>query len=541
MLLQRKQPGFLVSLDLFHAYDRVDLRWVDQVLMAMGFGPTFRGWIQTLHSGASTCFMLHTLTIDLLIAFSLRQGDPLAMILFIIQIEPLLALLQQRLVGLNVGRIREASLGYVDDVATLGHQEADLFTLDTTVREFESVSGAILNRNRKSVLVGLGSWAGREEWPLDWIRVAKEVKIYGITFTASHVATTRLTWDRVISGLEATLRAWSHRHLPTLLMKRNALEIFALSKLWYHAQILPLPPACVQRIKQVAGAFLWAGRLERLAYDELYVPLHQGGLGLTCVATRAQALLAKQACHRLANGGRPAGHLAYWLGITLRGHLPHLLNGPHADLVPTYMKNLATLLIEVFTLDVVEVGHLETVTAKIIYSEFLSTPPPPKVEYNRPRIGWPQVWSHLATIGLPQAAVDVGFSAIHNILPLQIRRHRLRITPSPACRRCGAAMEDVIHFFTACPRVADAWSALATIAGRTLGGPVHDANLLHLFMPPRYPIDRSVTLAILSHMEVAWATRDNDGPLVLEAVKASVCQAVKTGAAVRAGLVSIFD
>jgi hypothetical protein len=42
-------------------------------------------------------------------------------------------------------------------------------------------------------------------------------------------------------------------------------------------------------------------------------------------------------------------------------------------------------------------------------------------------------------------------------------------------------------------------------------------------------------------MEVAWATRDNDGPLVLEAVKASVRQAIKTGAAVRAGLVSIFD
>jgi hypothetical protein len=55
------------------------------------------------------------------------------------------------LVGLNVGLgpIREASLGYVDDVATLGHQEADLITLDTNVREFESVSGAILNRNRK--------------------------------------------------------------------------------------------------------------------------------------------------------------------------------------------------------------------------------------------------------------------------------------------------------------------------------------------------------------------------------------------------------
>jgi hypothetical protein len=37
--------------------------------------------------------------------------------------------------------------------------------------------------------------------------VAKEVKIYGITFTAFHEATMRLTWDRVISGLEAVLRS----------------------------------------------------------------------------------------------------------------------------------------------------------------------------------------------------------------------------------------------------------------------------------------------------------------------------------------------
>jgi hypothetical protein len=87
--------------------------------------------------------MLHMLTIDLLITFSLRQGDLLAMILFIIQIEPLLALLQQRLAGLQVGRIKEATLGYVDDVVTLGYQETDLHILDTTVRDLESVSGAI--------------------------------------------------------------------------------------------------------------------------------------------------------------------------------------------------------------------------------------------------------------------------------------------------------------------------------------------------------------------------------------------------------------
>jgi hypothetical protein len=40
-LEQKKQPGFLVSLDLFHAYDRVDLLWVDKVMEAMGFGHNF--------------------------------------------------------------------------------------------------------------------------------------------------------------------------------------------------------------------------------------------------------------------------------------------------------------------------------------------------------------------------------------------------------------------------------------------------------------------------------------------------------------------
>jgi Reverse transcriptase (RNA-dependent DNA polymerase) len=122
-----------VTLDLFHAYDRVDLWWVDSVLAALGFGRVFRGWIQTLHWGASACFMLHSLTIDLLIAFSIRQGDPLAMILFIIQIEPLLACLQRDLVGLCVSLAREASLGYIDDVVALGSDESDLLRLDEAV------------------------------------------------------------------------------------------------------------------------------------------------------------------------------------------------------------------------------------------------------------------------------------------------------------------------------------------------------------------------------------------------------------------------
>jgi hypothetical protein len=139
------------------------------------------------------------LTPFLLILFSIRQGDPLAMLLFILQIEPLLRRLQRDLAGLHVGRAKVAGLGYVDDVAAVGSNPDDIPALDSAVKDFEAVSGAILNRNRKSVIVGLGEWADRQEWPLPWLHVAPQAKVYGFVFAATVADTLHLSWDRVVS------------------------------------------------------------------------------------------------------------------------------------------------------------------------------------------------------------------------------------------------------------------------------------------------------------------------------------------------------
>jgi hypothetical protein len=56
--LEGKQlPGYLVSFDFFHGFDRVCLQWVDSVMQAMGFGVILRQWIQTLHRGAHASFL----------------------------------------------------------------------------------------------------------------------------------------------------------------------------------------------------------------------------------------------------------------------------------------------------------------------------------------------------------------------------------------------------------------------------------------------------------------------------------------------------
>ncbi len=60
-----------------------------------------------------------------------------------------------------MGQVKEASLGYVDDANGLGRDLKDLAIMDTITRDFERASGAILNRSRKSNIMGLGIWAGR--------------------------------------------------------------------------------------------------------------------------------------------------------------------------------------------------------------------------------------------------------------------------------------------------------------------------------------------------------------------------------------------
>jgi hypothetical protein len=190
---QQQQPGFLASLDFYHAYDRVCMRRVDKVLEAMGFGDGLRRWVAILHQDVSATFMLHSLSPELAILFSVRQGDPLAMILYIIQMEPFLVRLEASLKGLHVGVIRELSFAYVDDINVLSRHPSDLLLLDDITRQFEASSGAILNRNRKTVILGFGTWTDRHDWPLPWIQSVTQAKVFGVTFAPSLQATLNLS------------------------------------------------------------------------------------------------------------------------------------------------------------------------------------------------------------------------------------------------------------------------------------------------------------------------------------------------------------
>ena len=64
---------------------------------------------------------------------------------------------------------------YVDDINIMVENPEDMLVIDKIFEQFESFSGAILNRYEKTKVMGLGRFEGRREWPLDWIKVEKSL------------------------------------------------------------------------------------------------------------------------------------------------------------------------------------------------------------------------------------------------------------------------------------------------------------------------------------------------------------------------------
>jgi hypothetical protein len=118
-----------------------------------------------LHKGATTQFILHFLTRTIQVNFSIRQGDPLAMIIYIIYVEPLLLLIEKMTTGLRMGTMVQRVEAYCDDINLVSTDLQDLRKVDEAVKLFEGVSGALLSRGKKCKIMGLGKWEGKQDWP----------------------------------------------------------------------------------------------------------------------------------------------------------------------------------------------------------------------------------------------------------------------------------------------------------------------------------------------------------------------------------------
>ena len=111
-----------------------------------------------------------------------------------------------------------------------------------------------------------------------------------------YISTDREVSKKILEKFKRTLFSWSNRSLRTLTERSEVLSVFAMSKIWYMAQILPLPGVWASKFEREIRQFLWRGHPIKnpIPLQTLSLPRTKGGLNTPNLRLECNALLTKQ-------------------------------------------------------------------------------------------------------------------------------------------------------------------------------------------------------------------------------------------------------
>ena len=403
------------------------------------------------------------------------------------------------MVGLRVGGVVQILDSFCDDLSLVTNQLSDFRVIDEAVVKFESVSGAILSRNKKCKVMGFGAWKDKVDWPLDYLETVKEIKVLGIYLSDSYRTIIKRNWDFRFNKFMNAINSWSARVLDNLAQRVEVLKVFALSRVYYVASILPINVTMIKKFEKEIGKFLWArsGKILRVALDEIKNSPERGGLAVPCLASKCKSLLLSQLLRLLkSEDTKSMAHIGYWMGDLLADFVPGFSGGQHARTTPEYFNYLADLVTEAQISEIITTSNWKEATCKSIYFEYAKAFSTPKVEIDA-GVCYKKVWSRLNSPLLAASVREILFLLLHNKLQVKERMFRIGKADNPFCNDCpGRVVCDVRHFFCSCIKVTQLWGWLR---GRlvSMGGDVlllsSDWEIINLFMP-----------RIRREKEVAW-------------------------------------
>ncbi|KAL2623319.1 hypothetical protein R1flu_003524 [Riccia fluitans] len=161
-----QQEMIFIKMDFEKSYDQVNHNYLWQVMEATGFDPKFIQLTKGLVEGSTS--KLHVngrFSQEIPIERGVKQGCPLAPLLFSLSTEPLMALMKKQeregmLEGLHLAGSRTALYNFFadDSGVFLKASYSNFKTLQQTISIYERISGAKLNLEKSTVIpIGLSS------------------------------------------------------------------------------------------------------------------------------------------------------------------------------------------------------------------------------------------------------------------------------------------------------------------------------------------------------------------------------------------------
>lgn len=285
------KEGAAVLLDFEKAYDRVDREYLFLVLAALGFGAAFILAMTILHACSTIVVCINNMLSNIIkVVSGVRQGCPIAPLLFAIATAPFLMLLHlsTKFSGVTTAKCNLRASMYADDT-TLYISANELDKALSVIEVYERASGAKLNIAKCSFIPTSSNYHTKCD-PMELIPIGKTDRLLGVQIGANTNMTEQ--WPTTCLGVTKTCEQWKSSKYP-LLVKASASKIFIHSKIQYLANF-SLPPKPQEKAlkKDIWGVLFGKQTTSRVAYDVCTAPIAYGGLNAFDPITRIHATLA---------------------------------------------------------------------------------------------------------------------------------------------------------------------------------------------------------------------------------------------------------
>ncbi|KAG0822606.1 hypothetical protein G6F19_011268 [Rhizopus arrhizus] len=288
-----KHTGIGLLLDQEKAYDRVNPQYLIRVLSAFGFQKQFIRCIQHLFFG-------NIVQVNVNGFFSptinqnrgLRQGDPLSPILFNLALEPLLLSINQdaQMIGYKFTSTglphHVKTLAYADDICTILNNHSDYDRLQYHMSQYSNVSNAKFNQDKTEAFSLSGT--PNESWK--YLLHQQRITIYHtdrspepFRYLGFHIMYTtsqrRFLQDKLITTVKDQVQVYSQRQI-SLRGRATIMNTLILTKVWYCLRLLQPTQSFFNELRKIIYAFVWQSKRPLVSFEQLCMPIAQGGLGV---------------------------------------------------------------------------------------------------------------------------------------------------------------------------------------------------------------------------------------------------------------------
>ncbi|XP_014621639.1 uncharacterized protein LOC114382644 [Glycine soja] len=202
------------KVDFEKAYDSISWAFLDYMLQRMSFCPKWRQWISACLNSATISILVNgSPTKEFAPTRGLRQGDPLAPLLFNIVGEGITGLMREAVQknlyrSYMVGKKKEPTniLQYADDTIFVGEAAwENVLVLKAMLRGFELASGLKINyaKSQFGIIGGRVHWVSQAAQTLNCRQLETPFCYLGIPVGAK--PSSRLVWEPLINKCESKL------------------------------------------------------------------------------------------------------------------------------------------------------------------------------------------------------------------------------------------------------------------------------------------------------------------------------------------------